>query len=91
MAAGFINCFIIDLLRLKLSDAACVPASPAHFLDWRTGDRSKGTKYAAVALPGPEQFAAPFTVIEKLAGIYGHNLRFLMATVGAGNDRSLRT
>src|SRR5271167_3376919 len=58
-------------------------------LDWRAWLRSVGAEYAAIPRQGFKPFAAALAVIEKLAGVSGHQLAGLMATLGTG-DRGLR-
>jgi hypothetical protein len=52
----------------------------------RARHRSVRAKHAAIAREGLEPFAAPFAVIEELAGIGRHRLDGLMAAFRASQD-----
>jgi hypothetical protein len=56
-------------------------------LDRRARHRSVRAKHAAIAREGLEPFAAPFAVIEELAGIGRHRLDSLMAAFRASQVR----
>ena len=58
-------------------------------MDWRAWLRSVGAEYAAIPRSGFKPFAAAHAVIEELAGVSGHQLASLTATLGTG-DRGLR-
>ena len=58
-------------------------------MDWRAWLRSVRAEYAAIPRSGFKPFAAALAVIEELAGVSGHQLVSLMATLGTG-DRGHR-
>jgi hypothetical protein len=53
-------------------------------LDWRTGDITKGTEHAAIALEWPKQLTAAHTIVVELAGIGGHLFLFRVTTLRTG-------
>lgn len=59
----------------------------ARCLDGRAGDRTVGTKDAAVALGGLQHHTAPLAVIEIPAGVGRHGLDLPVSALGAGNGR----
>src|SRR5260370_2567234 len=56
-------------------------------LDRRTGHRAVGTEHTAIALLRPQPHATAGALIEKLACIGRHGLRFGGSAVRAGNYR----
>jgi hypothetical protein len=68
------------LIKYPLSAAA------ALLLDGWAGNRTEGTKHAAIAGLGPKEGFAVSAFIKILAGIGGHGLLALPAATGAGNN-----
>src|SRR5260370_2871707 len=56
-------------------------------LDRRTGHRAVGTEHTAIALLRPQPHATAGALIEKLACIGRHGLRFGSSAVRSGNYR----
>jgi len=59
-------------------------ATTITLLNRRALDVAIGAIHAAVAREGPQNLAAAFAVIKKLAGIHGHPLCFRMAAIRTG-------